>query len=211
MEPCNLEQEKLGRTIIERAIRITEGRIQTSTEDKYISYKGKELLGLKHIKKFSHVPINGTGGILGEALFDLIYSRFVSLVPSNGDEDYKDGIDFFLNGFPIDVTTDLRGNNINKKVKPEKYTTILLPNRINSPIAFPKEEDNNNPNEYITHLLETGDIDIPQYMVDLYAINFTMLEHLERHIWELESNGIRNAGLNNVTNLRTILELLPTP
>jgi hypothetical protein len=200
------ELEKTEPNLVSVAREILETRLATSTNNTYIGWK---LEDLEKLNSFCQEPIltcNGLNGIFGEAIFlDTLKHSDIEVNISSGDEDYC-GIDFYFNGFPIDVTTNPR--SLDKKFDPERYTTLYLPRYRGQESALKQMEECINGRIYVLRHLKRGSICIQDYVSDLFKVNFDILENLNSQIDSPQNGGpFPRAGSNNERNLDHILQI----
>jgi hypothetical protein len=207
LEPKILETEKTEPELISIAKEILDYRINSSSSDMYLDWKVDEL---EKLEKFAQKPIkhtNGFHGILGEAIFlDLIRSSDIDIQISTGDEDLM-GIDFYLGGFPIDVTTD--PTSLEKKIDVTRFTTLYLP-RYRGQDSVLREIDYYPDNrDFVLRHVTGNHIDRQSYLYDLMTINMGILKALREQIRNNEHDPLlTNGGINNERNLATILKIL---
>ena len=99
--------EQNNTEILTTALNITSYRLETSTNSQYQNEKFAEFQDLEEYQQNTTYlyPIALTG-VLFESLFYQAYSQIVgkdNIKPATGDEDLQ-GIDFYINGYPTDVT-----------------------------------------------------------------------------------------------------------
>ncbi|MDD4381920.1 MAG: hypothetical protein PHE21_01075, partial [Candidatus Dojkabacteria bacterium] len=147
-------------------------------------------------------------GTIGEAIF-LIACREsnMPITISSGKQDLE-GFDFYLFGYPIDVTTGFSAHVLKKKLSPHRVATIFLPRYIGqksinalttSTILRP----------YTCDLIDNNTFPLKNYMRDLIDINEDVKNIMDRRIYEnYESSIPAKLGLNNLQNLKTILKLI---
>lgn len=206
MEPRKPESGKTEPNLVTVAREILETRLATSTNDTYIGWKLEEL---EKLNSFCERPIlccNGLNGIFGEAIFlDTLKHSSIPVEISSGNEDYY-GIDFYFNGFPIDVTTNPR--SLDKKFDAERYATLYLPRYKGQKSAFAKTEECTNSRTYVLRHLKNNSVCIEDYILDLIKINSDILENLHCQIDTPNNNRVfPYAGLNNERNLDHILQI----
>lgn len=189
-------------SLLEVASRIVDLRLGSSspTDRKYQSDKTFEILDIERLIQNPNEDITGYYGQLGEALFYIACREALSNIPvmvSTGEEDVR-GIDFFLNGLPIDVSTNPLA--IDTKLRPERVATLFLPRYKGQRSLF---HCDNHRKGYISEMLEEGIFSSKQFLKDLVSINKEIL-----YLMTIESQKVRNSGPNNKTNLQTILRII---
>jgi hypothetical protein len=117
-----------------------------------------------------------------------------------------EGIDFLLDCYPIDVTTNPRG--ISHKVRAKRYTTLFLPKYIGQ-TSIVNVDKNSLDEEYILSYIQKGKHKHFEFFNDLVSINQEILQLLTQEITSGENPSLfQNSGLNNEKNLRTILKII---
>lgn len=191
--------------LLETALEITKYRLNSSPNKvEYVEWKVLDLQNLETLLENRRGKVNGAYGILGETMFFLVCHHFgIPISVSTGAEDLE-GIDFYIQGFPLDVTTD--PTSMTRKIVPERLTTIFLPRyqgqqSIISPILPTRE--------YISHTLRDGHLPYEDYLAGILGINMELLSLMEQSVMEKNSlPDFLNPGLNNVKNLKTIMAIL---
>lgn len=195
--------EKNNIEILTTALNITSYRLSTSLDSQYQTEKFLEFQELeKYQQNTKYVyPANLTG-ILSEALFLQAYSQLAGeeeIVVTTGEED-QNGIDFYINGYPADVTASSK--SLTKKISTDRVPTIFLPKQIGQESIFQPLIHNYSQN-YIKQVIHNSDIDYYKYIEDVYNINKDILHQIEDN-----PQIAPKAGINNIINMRVILEIL---
>lgn len=147
-------------------------------------------------------------GMVGEALFLLACRESnIPIAISSGKQDLE-GFDFYIFGYPIDVTTGFSPHVLKKKICPHRVATLFLPKYMGQKnISLVQISDINKP--YTYNLIQQGIFPLKEYMEDLIDINRDIEHMMDRRFYEnYESTIPAKLGLNNLQNLKTILELI---
>ena len=184
-------------------------RIQSSQSKEYNNYKITEFSVFKEeIQSASSEDIwINYSGLVGESLFLLACKQNnIPISISSGKEDWE-GIDFYVFGYPVDVTTSYVRGSIERKVDTKRYSTLFLPRFIGNNSIYTK------PVECIPYtkmLFETGSFDTTRYIDEMLQINHEVEEIIENEVYfkNEQSIHLRKAGLNNVHNMQTIITLI---
>lgn len=213
MQPnLELETEKVttGRDILlSTSEDIFHTRVETSQSKEYKNYKITEFSVFKQeIPSASPEDIwINYSGLVGESLFLLACQNTkIPIKISSGDEDWE-GIDFFLFGYPIDVTTASKRNAMERKIDTKRFPTLFLPKFVGNNSIYTK------PLECIPYtkmLFETGSFDTTRYIDEMLQINYEVEEIIENEVFQKNDKFLhpRNAGFNNIHNMRTIMTLI---
>ncbi len=206
MDPNKSELEKTEPELATIAKEILQYRIATSTKDTYTEWKNEELEKLSAFIQSPMITLNGLNGILGEAIFlDLVKNSNIPIQVATGGEDLE-GIDFYFNGFPIDVTTN--PCSLERKIDSKRYATIYLPRYCGQRSVLNRENGYSNKDDYVLKHLSTGSISTENYLYDLLTINVEVLKTLGSQIEDPTATvALPNAGLNNEGNLNIILQI----
>lgn len=206
MDPKKSELEKTEPELATIAKEILQYRIATSTKDTYTEWKNEELEKLSAFIQSPMITLNGLNGILGEAIFlDLVKNSNIPIQVATGGEDLE-GIDFYFNGFPIDVTTN--PCSLERKIDSKRYATIYLPRYCGQRSVLNRENGYSNKDDYVLKHLSTGSISTENYLYDLLTINVEVLKTLGSQIEDpTVTVALPNAGLNNEGNLNIILQI----
>jgi hypothetical protein len=198
------EKNNFNRKLFLLSEDILRYRIETCNDLDYTEYKISELKKIQHLSKEQIYYPNGINGILGESLFYFAMADLgVPISVSTGEEDMKGGIDFFIWNLPIDVTTN--PNWISRKTKPERFTTLLLPKYHGQKVIKVGTEFVMAP-EYVSSFIQNNEFSKEQYIQDTLCINGEVLDKINDRISGTNDyTSSLNPGLNNETNLRTIL------
>lgn len=147
-------------------------------------------------------------GMIGEALF-LIACREgnIPIKISSGKQDLE-GFDFYIFGYPIDVTTGFSPQVLKKKICPHRVATLFLPKYMGQKTLGLLQNNNTN-KPYTYDLIKQNVFPLREYMEDLIDINRDIEHMMDRRFYEnYESTIPAKLGLNNLKNLKTILELI---
>lgn len=208
-----LETEKETTTgrdlLLSTSENIFHTRVETSQSKEYKNYKITEFSVFKEeIQSASSEDIwINYSGLVGESLFLLACeNNNIPIRISTGDEDWA-GIDFYLFGYPIDVTTACKQHAIERKIDTTRYPTLFLPRFVGNnsiyckpPVLIP----------YTKELFEKGSFDTTRYLDEMLQINYEVEEIIENEVYfkNEQSIHLRKAGLNNVHNMKTIMTLI---
>jgi hypothetical protein len=189
--------------ILTTALEITSQRLKTTKNSEYISRKFSIFQELEQYQQniTHHYPANLTG-ILSESLFYKVYSQVLgeeNITIATGEEDMQ-GIDFYINEYPIDVTSS--SHYLTKKISTVRVPTIFLPNHIQQQSIHEKTSYNYETN-YIMQAIHMNKINCNQYIQDTYNINKDIYQQIEQN-----PNLAPEAGVNNITNMKVILGIL---
>jgi hypothetical protein len=199
-------------TLVTTAKEILVHRVSTSDNTLYKDSKVREL------EKLTTTPIDQLyetkelHGILGEAIFlNFVRESDIDIKIGSGEEDMGGkedmaGIDFFLNGFPVDVTTGF--NSLEKKIQTSKFATLYLPRHHGQRQAFSKDETFTKNKTYLMDHIRGNFVDKKNYLYDLLTINLDVLKKIKAQIDHPTPNShFAEAGINNERNLATIIEI----
>lgn len=150
-------------------------------------------------------------GTIGEAIF-LIACREqnIPIKISSGKEDLE-GFDFFIFGYPVDVTTGFSSIVLRKKLSPNRVTTLFLPQYIGQntfQIQRIPIESRKLLKPYLYDLIESNTFPLLKYMQDLMAINNDLKNQMDDCLYKNKYSLPQKLGLNNLQNLKIILKLL---
>lgn len=146
-------------------------------------------------------------GLVGEALFFIACKENgIPITIASGNEDWA-GIDFFVFGYPVDVTTSFAKGSIERKVDTKRYSTLFLPKYLGNNSIYTK------PTEYIPYtkvLFENGSFMTTQYIDEMLQINYEIEQIIENEVYQKNSQSIhpKRAGVNNLHNMRTVMSLI---
>ena len=214
MQPnLELEIEKettTGRDILlSTSENIFNTRIETSQCKEYRNYKITEFSVFKQeIQSASPEDIwINYSGLVGESLFLLACQNSnIPIKISTGDEDWA-GIDFYIFGYPVDVTTACKRNAMERKIDTTRYPTLFLPRFVGNnsiyckpPLLIP----------YTKELFEKGSFDNTRYIDEMLQINYEVEEIIENEFFQKNDTFLhpRKAGFNNIHNMKTIMTLI---
>lgn len=214
MQPnLELESEKETTTgrdlLLSTSENIFHTRVETSQCKEYKNYKISEFSVFREeIPSASSEDIwINYSGLVGEALFFLACQNSnIPIKISTGDEDWA-GIDFYLFGYPIDVTTACKRNAMERKINTTRYPTLFLPRFVGNNSIYTK------PLECIPYtkmLFDEGSFDTTRYIDEMLQINYEVEEIIENEVYLKNKQSIhpRKAGINNVHNMKTIMTLI---
>ena len=188
---------------------IFNARILSSDIEEYNNYKITEFSIFK-----TELPAStpediwlNYSGLVGESLFFLACKQNdIPVTISSGKEDWE-GIDFYVFGYPVDVTTSYVRGSIERKVDTKRYPTLFLPRFVGNNSIYTK------PVECIPYtrmLFETGSFDTTRYIDEMLQINYEIQEIIENEVYLKNQRPIhpKKAGMNNIHNMKTIMALI---
>lgn len=193
--------------LVTTAKEILVHRISTSGSTLYRDSKVKELEELSTTPTNRLYETKELHGILGEAIFlNFIRESDIDIKIGSGDDDMA-GIDFYLNGFPVDITTGF--NSIEKKVRPSRFATLYIPRYHGQKQVFSEGEDFTRNKTYLMDHIRGNFVDKKNYLYDLLTINLDVLKNIKAQIDNPTPNGhYAGAGINNEKNLTAIIKIL---
>lgn len=189
--------------------KIFEIRISSSNIEKYNKQKESEFLLFKYDLPYCSAEeiCQCYSGLVGESLFFLACEeKSIPIRISSGQEDWE-GIDFYIFGYPVDVTINYTKDSLEKKIDAKRCSTIFLPRFIGDSFLSDK------PNKcipYTKSLFETGAFDTTRYLQDIISINHKIKDIIEKEI-SLKDNRnlhLEKVGINSLHNIDTILKLI---
>jgi len=213
LQQLTLETEQAldeGKNVLPSATEeIFQTRMLSSNSKEYNNFKTTEL------SIFQRELPNSTpediwlnySGLIGESLFFLACKENdIPIKIASGNEDWA-GIDFYIFGYPIDVTTSYARGSIERKVDTKRYSTIFLPRYLgnNSIHTRPTEIT-----PYTKILFDTGTFNTTQYIDEMLQINYEIEQIVENEVFFKNSQPIhpKRAGINNIHNMKTIMSLI---
>lgn len=210
VELATEQDQEQGKTLLfSTTEEIFQTRILSSDIKEYNNYKTVEFSVFKNELPTSTAEDIWTNysGLVGESLFLLACKQNnIPISISSGKEDWE-GIDFYVFGYPVDVTTSYVRGSIERKVDTKRYSTLFLPRFIGNNSIYTK------PVECIPYtkmLFETGSFDTTRYIDEMLQINHEVEEIIENEVFQKNQNLIhpRKAGFNNLHNIKTIMTLI---
>lgn len=147
-------------------------------------------------------PLKGTSA---EVYFYLVAKELnLPISISTGKEDWEQGIDFYINGIAIDVTSNRDLEYFKKKLSEERCPTLFLPFYDCEPDIFKEYFGTENRKAYIYKLLYDNTLLPKEFLRHVVEINRGILEELEKD----DSPYSRNLLPINIVNLRHLIEYL---
>jgi len=199
-----------GRNILLSATEeIFQTRMLSSNNEEYNNFKVAELSIFRQelpVLDAQDIWFNYSG-LVGESLFFLACKENdIPIKIASGSEDWT-GIDFYVFGYPIDVTTSYTKESIERKIDTRRYSTLFLPRYLGNNSIYTR------PMEcvpYTKMLFETGSFDTTRYIDEMLQINHEIQEIIENEVYLKNQKFIhpKNAGMNNIHNMRTIMTLI---
>lgn len=188
---------------------IFQTRISSSDIKEYNGYKITEFSIFKTELEASTAEDiwSNYPGLIGESLFFLSCKQNgIPVTISSGKEDWE-GIDFYVFGYPVDVTTSYARGSIQRKVDAKRCPTLFLPRFIGNNTIYKKPEKCI---PYTQMLFDTGSIDTARYIDEMLQINYEIQEIIENEVYLKNQKLIhpKKAGMNNLHNMRTIMALI---
>jgi len=207
-----LEQELRDTTerepaLVTTAKEILVHRISTSTNQTYKDIKAKELELLSSTPTEQLYETKELHGILGEAIFlNFIRESDINIKVGSGEDDMA-GIDFYLNGFPVDITTGF--NSVGEKVQTSRFTTLYVPRHYGQKQVFSEDENFTRNKTYLMDHIQGNFVNNKNYLYDLLTINLDILKKIKAQIDNpTPDSHFAGAGINNEKNLATLLKVL---
>jgi len=207
-----LEQEFRDTTekepiLVTTAKEILVHRIFTSTNQTYKDTKAKELEQLSSTPTEQLYETKELHGILGEAIFlNFIKESNIDIKVGSGEEDMA-GIDFYLNGFPVDITTGF--NSVEEKVQASRFATLYVPRHYGQKQAFSEDENFRRNKTYLMDHIQGNFVNNKNYLYDLLTINLDVLKNITAQIDNpTPGSHFAGAGINNEKNLATLIKIL---
>ncbi len=193
--------------LVTTAKEILVHRIYTCNNTSYKDSKVQEL------EKLTTTPIEHLyetkelHGILGEAIFlNFIRESDIDIKIGSGEDDMA-GIDFYLNGFPMDITTGY--NSVEEKVQASRFATLYVPRHYGQKQPFSEDENFTRNKTYLMDHIRGNFVNNKNYLYDLLTINLDVLKNIRAQIDNPTPNThFANAGVNNEKNLATLLKIL---
>jgi len=188
---------------------IFQTRMLSSNSKEYNDFKATELSIFKQdlpLFDAQEIWLNYSG-LIGESLFFLACKENdIPIKIASGSEDWA-GIDFYIFGYPVDVTTSYARGSIERKVDTKRYSTLFLPRYVGNHSIYTK------PVKIIPYtkvLFDTGTFNTTQYIDEMLQINYEIEQIIEDEIFSKKSQTIhpKRAGINNIHNIRTIMTLI---
>jgi hypothetical protein len=153
-------------------------------------------------------------GICAEVnIFNAIRNLKGDIQPSSLQEDREDHFDFFINGYPVDVTCSPKVEDFQRKWSDGNYAALYIPNSIyedSIPFFYPKYIDPKD--TYIYHLVYLNRKDYNYFINRTIDINWKILKELYNYL-EGKPTQFKEEEFNNISqsfihNTYTILEYL---
>jgi len=194
-------------TLVTTAKEILVHRISTSTNQKYKDTKAKELELLSSTPTKELYEATELHGILGEAIFlNFIRGSDIDIKVGSGEDDMA-GIDFYLNGFPVDITTGF--NSIEEKTQASRFATLYVPRHYGQKQVFSEDKDFTRSKTYLMDHIRGNFVNKKDYLYDLLTINLDVLKKIKAQIDNpTPDSRFVGAGINNEKNLATLLKVL---
>lgn len=193
--------------IVTTAKEILVHRISTCDEPLYRNSKVKELEKLSTTPTDQLYETKELHGILGEAIFlKFIRESDIDIKTGSGEDDMA-GMDFYLNGFPVDVTTGF--NSIEKKIQPSRFATLYLPRNYGQKQPFSNDKTFTKNKTYLMDHIRGNFVDQTTYLYDLLTVNLSVLKAMREQIDNPNPNShFAKVGINNERNLATVIKIL---
>jgi len=193
--------------LVTTAKEILVHRISTSDSTLYRDSKVKELEKLATTPTEQLYETKELHGILGEAIFlNFIRESDIVIKVGSGEDDMA-GIDFYLNGFPMDITTGF--NSVEEKVQASRFATLYVPRHYGQKQAFSEDDNFTRNKTYLMDHIRGHFVNNKNYLYDLLTINLDVLKNIRAQIDNpTPGSHFANAGVNNERNLATLLKIL---
>lgn len=194
-------------TLVTTAKEILVHRISTSDNTLYRDSKVKELEKLTTTPTEQLYETRELHGLLGEAIFlNFIRESDIDIKIGSGEDDMA-GIDFYLNGFPMDITTGF--NSVEEKVQASRFATLYVPRHYGQKQAFSEDKNFTRNKTYLMDHIHGNFVNNKNYLYDLLTINLDVLKKIRAQIDNpTPDSHFANAGVNNEKNLATLLKIL---
>lgn len=193
--------------LVTTAKEILVHRISTCNNTSYKNSKAEELEKLSTTPTEQLYETSELHGILGEAIFlTFIKESDIDIKVASGEDDMA-GIDFYLNGFPMDITTGF--NSVEEKVQVSRFATLYAPRHHGQRQAFSEDKNFTRSKTYLMDYIRGNFVDNKNYLYDLLTINLDVLKNIRAQINNPTPNShFAEAGINNEKNLATLIKIL---
>jgi hypothetical protein len=157
---------------------------QTSQNKQDIE-KIKKIHTVGEIDENTQIPI----GRISETLFYRALKEYnIFIQPSSLRQDFNEHFDFFVLGFPVDVTCTYANKDYRKKFKYRDVHTLLIPiilsewrRKFQSPYYSPLEFS------YVYHLINNNSFDAKDYITEILHINNCALKIIQNPTEEIKN------------------------
>lgn len=192
--------------LVTTAKEILVHRISTCNNTSYKNSKAQELELLSTTPTEQLYEARELHGILGEAIFlNFVKESDIDIKIGSGEDDMA-GIDFYLNGFPVDITTGF--NSIEEKVQPSRFATLYIPRYYGQRQVFSEDKNFTRNKTYLMDHIMGNFVNKRNYLYDLITINLDVLKNIRAQIDNpTPGNHFAKAGINNEKNLTTIIKI----
>ena len=194
-------------TLVTTAKEILVHRISTCNNTSYKDSKAEELEKLSTTPTEELYETKELHGILGEAIFlNFIKESDIDIKVGSGDDDMA-GIDFYLNGFPMDITTGF--NSVGEKVQASRFATLYVPRHHGQKQVFSYDENFSKNKTYLMDYIQENFVNNKNYLYDLLTVNLDVLKNIKAQIdHPTPDSHFAGAGVNNEKNLATLIKIL---
>lgn len=194
-------------TIVTTAKEILVHRISTGTSQSYKDTKAKELDLLSTTPTDQLYETKELHGILGEAIFlNFIRESDIEIKVGGGEDDMA-GIDFYLNGFPMDITTGF--NSVEEKVQASRFATLYVPRHHGQKQVFSEDQNFSKNKTYLMDHIMGNFVSSKNYLYDLLTVNLDVLKNIRTQINNpTPDSHFAGAGINNERNLAILIKIL---
>jgi len=193
--------------LVTTAKEILVHRISTCNKTSYKDSKAKELEKLSTTPTEQLYKTSELHGLLGEAIFlNFIRESDIDIKIGSGEDDMA-GIDFYLNGFPMDITTGF--NSVEEKVQASRFATLYVPRHYGQKQTFSDDETFTRNKTYLMDHIRGNFVNNKNYLYDLLTINLDVLKNIRAQIDNpTPDSHLAGAGINNERNLATLIKIL---
>ncbi len=193
--------------LVTTAKEILVHRISTCNNTSYKNSKVQELEKLSTTPTEQLYETSELHGLLGEAIFlNFIRESNIDIKIGSGEDDMA-GIDFYLNGFPMDITTGF--NSVEEKVQASRFATLYVPRHYGQKQAFSEDENFTRNKTYLMDHIRGNFVNNKNYLYDLLTINLDVLKNIRAQIDNpTRDSHFAGAGINNEKNLATLIKIL---
>jgi hypothetical protein len=193
--------------LVTTAKEILVHRISTCNNTSYKNSKAQELEKLSTTPTEQLYETSELHGLLGEAIFlNFIRESDIDIKVGTGEEDMA-GIDFYLNGFPMDITTGF--NSVEEKVQASRFATLYIPRHYGQKHVFSDDENFTKNKTYLMDHIQGNFVNKKNYLYDLLTINLDVLKNIRAQIDSpTPDSHFSGAGINNEKNLATLIKIL---
>lgn len=194
-------------TVVTTAKEILVHRISTCSNTYYKDSKAEELEKLSTTPTEQLYETKELHGILGEAIFlNFIKESDIDIKVGSGNDDMA-GIDFYLNGFPMDITTGF--NSVEEKVQASRFATLYVPRHHGQKQVFSYDENFSQNKTYLMDHIRGNFVNNKNYLYDLLTVNLDVLKNIKAQIDNpTPDSHFAEAGINNEKNLATLIKIL---